>query len=97
MNLRFLLCQVKSLTVLLQLGLLFSDLLDVAAGLGENKGGRGEEGSGGYCQLVEQRFWLHIGEVWIGCKRLILKLSKVLRVKEVEGTFMNPNQKLIPL
>ena len=25
------------------------------------------------------------GEVWIGCKRLILKLSEVLSVKEVEG------------
>ena len=91
MNLRFLLCQVKSLAVLLQLGLLFSDLLDVAAGLGENNGGRGEWWTGGYCQLVEQRFWLHIGEVWIGCKRLILKLSKVLSVKKVEGPYMQPN------
>jgi hypothetical protein len=25
------------------------------------------------------------GEVWIGCKRLILKLSKVLSVQEVKG------------
>jgi hypothetical protein len=28
------------------------------------------------------------GEVWIGCKRLILKLSKVLSVKEVKGPYM---------
>ena len=61
MNLRFLLCQVKSLAVLLQLGLLFSDLLDVAAGLGENKGGRGEEGSGGPVVTVS---WLNRG---FGC------------------------------
>ena len=57
MNLRFLLCQVKSLAVLLQLGLLFSDLLDVAAGLGENKGGRGEEGKRG----VVDRWLLSVG------------------------------------
>jgi len=31
------------------------------------------------------------GEVWIGCKRLILKLSEVLSVKEVEGPYMQPN------
>jgi hypothetical protein len=33
-------------------------------------------------------------EVWIGYKRLILKLSKVLSVKEVEGPYMYPNQRL---
>jgi hypothetical protein len=49
------------------------------------------------CQLVEQRFWLIMGKVWIRCKRLILKLSKVLIVEEVEGPFMNPNQRLIPI
>jgi hypothetical protein len=38
-----------------------------------------------------------MGEVWIGYKRLILKLSKVLRVEEVEGPFMHPYQRLIPL
>jgi hypothetical protein len=37
-----------------------------------------------------------MGEVWIGCKRLILKLSKVLVVEEVEAPFMHPNQRLIP-
>jgi hypothetical protein len=31
------------------------------------------------------------GEMWIGCKRLILKLSKVLSVKKVEGPYMQPN------
>ena len=31
------------------------------------------------------------GEVWIGCKSLILKLSKVLSVKEVKGPYMLPN------
>jgi hypothetical protein len=31
------------------------------------------------------------GEVWIGCKRLILKLSKVLSVEEVKGPYMHPN------
>jgi len=35
--------------------------------------------------------------VWIGSKRLILKLSQVLMVEEVEGPFMHPNQRLIPL
>ena len=49
------------------------------------------------CQLVEQRFWLIIGAVWIGCKRLTLKLSKVLMVEEVEGPCMHSNQRLIPL
>jgi hypothetical protein len=33
--------------------------------------------------------------VWIGYKRLILKLSKVLRVGEVKGPYMHPNQRLI--
>jgi len=47
--------------------------------------------------LVEQRFWLIMGEVWIECKRLILKLSKVLIVVEGEGSFMHPNQRLIPI
>jgi len=37
------------------------------------------------------------GEVWIGCKRLILKLSEVLSVKEVKGPYMHPNQRLIPI
>ena len=37
------------------------------------------------------------GEVWIGCKRLILKLSKVLSVQEVKGFYMPPNQRLIPI
>jgi hypothetical protein len=35
------------------------------------------------------------GEVWIGCKRLILKLSEVLSVREVKGPHMPPNQRLI--
>ena len=35
-----------------------------------------------------------MSEVWIRYKRLILKLSKVLRVEEVEGPFMHPNQRL---
>ena len=48
------------------------------------------------CQLVEQRFQF-IGEVWIGCKRLILKLSKVLIVEEVKGPYMHPNQRLNPI
>jgi hypothetical protein len=34
-------------------------------------------------------------EVWIGCKGLILKLSKVLSVEEVKGPYMHPNQRLI--
>jgi hypothetical protein len=28
------------------------------------------------------------GEVWIGCKKFILKLSDILSVKEVEGPYM---------
>ena len=36
-----------------------------------------------------------LGEVWIGCKRLILKLSKVLSVQKVKGPYMLPNQRLI--
>jgi len=35
------------------------------------------------------------GEVWIGCKRLILKLSKVLLAMEVECPYMHVNQRLI--
>jgi hypothetical protein len=35
------------------------------------------------------------GEVWIGCKRLILKLFGVLLAMEVEGPYMHPNQRLI--
>ena len=35
-----------------------------------------------------------MGEVWIGCKRLILKLSRVLIVDEVRGPYMHPNQRL---
>jgi len=31
------------------------------------------------------------GEVWIGRKSLILKLSKVLSVKEVKSPYMRPN------
>ena len=33
--------------------------------------------------------------MWIGCKRLILKLSPVLLAMEVEGPYMHPNQRLI--
>jgi len=33
--------------------------------------------------------------VWIGCKRLILRLSKVLSVEEVKSPYMPPNQRLI--
>jgi hypothetical protein len=35
------------------------------------------------------------GEVWIGCERLILKLSKVLLAMEVKGPYMHANQRLI--
>jgi len=35
------------------------------------------------------------GEVWIGCKILILKLSKVLLAMEVEGPYMHTNRRLI--
>ena len=35
--------------------------------------------------------------MWIGCKRLILKLSEVLVVEQVKGPFIHPNQRLIPL
>jgi hypothetical protein len=35
------------------------------------------------------------GEVWIGCKRLILKLSGVLLAMKVKGPYMRPNQRLI--
>jgi hypothetical protein len=35
------------------------------------------------------------GEAWIGCKRLILKLSKVLLGMEVEGPCMHANWRLI--
>jgi hypothetical protein len=45
--------------------------------------------------LVEQRSKF-LGEVWIRCKRLILKLSPVLSVEEVKGPYMHPNQMLIP-
>jgi len=31
------------------------------------------------------------GEAWIGCRRLILKLSKVLIIEEVKGPYMHPN------
>jgi hypothetical protein len=48
------------------------------------------------CQLVEQRSKF-IGEAWIGCKKLILKLSKVLSVEEVKGPYMHINQRLIPI
>jgi len=30
-----------------------------------------------------------LGEVWIGCKRLILKLSRVLLAMEVKGPYMH--------
>jgi hypothetical protein len=33
--------------------------------------------------------------VWIGCKRLILKLSKAPSVQEVKGPYTPPNQRLI--
>jgi hypothetical protein len=44
--------------------------------------------------------WLSRGpdssaEVWIGCKRLILKLPKALSVNGVKGPYMHPNQRLI--
>jgi hypothetical protein len=32
-----------------------------------------------------------LGEVWIRCKRLILKLSKVLLAIEVKGPYMHAN------
>jgi hypothetical protein len=35
------------------------------------------------------------GEGWIGCKRLILKLSKVLLAIEVKGPYMHANRRLI--
>jgi hypothetical protein len=35
------------------------------------------------------------GEVWIGCKRLILKLSKVLLTIGVEGPYRYANRRLI--
>ena len=35
------------------------------------------------------------GGVWIGCKRLILKLSGFLLAMEVESPYMHPNQRLI--
>jgi len=35
------------------------------------------------------------GEAWIGCKRLILKLSKVLLAIDVEGPYMHANWRLI--
>ena len=38
-----------------------------------------------------------MSEVLIGYKRLILKLSKVLIIEEVEGPYMHPNQRLIPI
>jgi hypothetical protein len=34
------------------------------------------------------------GEAWIGCKRLILKLSKVLLTMEVKGPYMYANRRL---
>ena len=34
------------------------------------------------------------GEVWIGCKRLILKFSKVLLAMEVKGPYMHANRRL---
>jgi len=37
------------------------------------------------------------GEVWIGRKRLILKLSEVLSVEEVQGPYMHLNQRLISI
>ena len=38
-----------------------------------------------------------LGEVQIGYKRLILKLSGVLLAIEVEDPYMHPNQRLIPI
>jgi len=38
-----------------------------------------------------------MSNVWIGYKRLILKLSEVLIIEEVEGPYMHPNQRLIPI
>jgi hypothetical protein len=45
------------------------------------------------CQLVEQRSIY----IRVRCKRLILKLSKVLIVEEVKGPYMYPNQRLNPI
>jgi len=36
-----------------------------------------------------------MSEVWIRCKRLILKLSEVLIIKKVKGPYIHPNQRLI--
>jgi hypothetical protein len=38
-----------------------------------------------------------MSELRIGCKRLILKLSEVLIIEEVEGPYMFPNERLIPI
>ena len=38
-----------------------------------------------------------MSDVWIGCKRLILKLFEVLIIEEVEGPYMFPNERLIPI
>jgi hypothetical protein len=34
------------------------------------------------------------GEAWIGCKRLILKLSQVILAMEVKGPYMHSNRRL---
>ena len=48
----------------------------------------------GSCQLAS-RGPDSSGELWIGCKRLILKLSKAPSVQEVKGPYTPPNQRLI--
>jgi hypothetical protein len=54
----------------------------------------------GLCQYVSSVSWLSrdpdsSGEVWIGCKRLILKLSGVLLAMDVKGSYIHANQRLI--
>jgi hypothetical protein len=54
----------------------------------------------GWCHYVSSVSWLSrgpdsSGEVWIGCKRLILKLSGVLLAMEVKGSYIHANQRLI--
>jgi hypothetical protein len=53
-----------------------------------------------YFTLGRSISWLSKGsnsssEVWVGCKRLILKLFKVLLATEVKGPYMHTNQRLI--
>ena len=56
-----------------------------------------DRGSNDYSRFAS---WLnrgsdsHMSEVWIRCKRLILKLSEVLIIKKVRGRYIHPNQRL---